>query len=169
VVVNGEHESGIAGIRAALDAAQATGAKQLQPYFFGVLADACLLAGRPSEGLAAVHSGLEVARSTNERVYEAELLRLEAELARSNNTETQLCAALLERAVEIAQRQAAHLFELRALTSLVRVWHAQPRAAGLVQRVRVVLEQLTPQCDGADAREAWSLLREPQRNPTTIP
>jgi DNA-binding winged helix-turn-helix (wHTH) protein/predicted ATPase len=169
MVIKGEHESGISGIRAALDAAQATGTKQLQPYFFGVLADACLLAGRASEGLAAVHSGLEVARGTNERVYEAELLRLEGELARSNNTETQLCAALLERAIEIAQRQAAHLFELRALTSLVRVWRAQPRAAGLVERLGVVLEQLTPQCDGADARDAWSLLRESQRNPATIP
>jgi len=168
VVVNGEHESGIAGIRAALDAAQATGTKQLQPYFFGVLADACLLAARASEGLAAVRSGLEAARSTNERFYEAELLRLEGELARSSNTETHLCTALLERAAETAQRQAAHLLELRALTSLVRASQAQPRA-GLVQRVGVVLEQLAPQCDGADAREAWSLLREFQRNPAPIP
>ncbi|HEX8782764.1 MAG TPA: hypothetical protein VF764_05300, partial [Steroidobacteraceae bacterium] len=88
-VVNGEHESGISGIRAALNAAQAAGTKLWQPYFFGVLADACLIAGRASEGLAAVQSGLEAARSTNELFYEAELLRLEGELARSNNnTET---------------------------------------------------------------------------------
>jgi predicted ATPase len=141
----------------------------LQPYFFGVLADACLLAGRAPEGLAAVHSGLEAARSTNERFYEAELLRLEAELARSSNTATHLCAALLERAAETAQRQAAHLLELRALTSLARAWHAEPPAAELVQRVGVVLKQLTPQCDNADAREARSLFRESQRNPATIP
>jgi predicted ATPase len=134
-----------------------------------VLADACLLAGRAAEGVVAVHSGLEAARSTNERFYEAELLRLEGELARSNDTATHLCAALLERAVETAQRQSAHLFELRALTSLARTWQAQPRAAGLLQRVGVVLEQLTPQCDGADAREARSLLRESRRNPATIP
>jgi predicted ATPase len=169
MAVNGEHEPGITGIRAALNAARATGTKMLEPYFFGVLADACLLAGRVAEGVAAVHSGLEAARSTNERFYEAELLRLEGELARSNNTETRLCAALLERAVETAQRQAAHLLELRALTSLVRASQAEPRAARLVQRVGVVLEQLTPQCDGADAREARSLWRESQRNPATIP
>jgi predicted ATPase len=169
MVVNGEHELGIAGIRAALDAARATGTKMLQSYFFGVLADACLLVGRAAEGLAAVHSGLEAARSTNERFYEAELLRLEGELARSNDTETRLRAALFERAVETARRQAAHLLELRALTSLVRASQAEPRAAGLVQRVGVVLGQLTPQCDGADAREARSLLRESQRNPAPIP
>jgi hypothetical protein len=141
----------------------------LQPYFFGVLADACLLAGRASEGLAAVQSGLEAAHSTNELFYEAELLRLEGELARSNSAEPQLCTALLERAVETAQRQAAHLLELRALTSLVRASQAQPPAAELLRRVGVVLERLTPQCDGADAREARSLFRESQRNPATIP
>ena len=108
-------------------------------------------------------------RRVNERVYEAELLRLEGELARSNNTEAHLCPALLERAVESAQRQSAHLFELRALTSLARAWQAEPRATGLLQRLSVVLEQLTLQCDGADAREARSLLRESQRNPATIP
>ena len=59
--------------------------------------------------------------------------------------------------------------ELRALTSLARAWQAEPRAAGLLQRLGVVLEQLTLQCDGADAREARSLLRESQRNPATIP
>jgi predicted ATPase len=157
MVVNGEHESGIAGIRAALHAAQATGTKQLQGYFFGVLADACLLAGRASEGVAAVHSGLEAARSTNERFFEAELLRLEGELARSNNTESERCTALLERAVEIAKEQAAHLLELRALTSLVRALEPQSRASELLQRVGVILEQLTLPRDSADAREARSL------------
>jgi len=156
-VVNGEHESGIAGIRAALHAAQATGTKQLQAYFFGVLADACLHAGRAAEGVAAVHSGLEAARSTHERFFEAELLRLEGELARSNNTDTEQCTALLERAVEIAKEQAAHLLELRALTSLVRAVEAQSRAGELLQRVGVILEQLTLPGDSADAREARSL------------
>jgi hypothetical protein len=47
--------------------------------------------------------------------------------------------------------------------------NGEPRAAGLLQRLGVVLEQLTLQCDGADAREARSLLRESQRNPATIP
>src|SRR5262249_12687282 len=37
MVVDGESAPGIAGIRAALDAAQATGTKQFQPYFLGVL------------------------------------------------------------------------------------------------------------------------------------
>jgi DNA-binding winged helix-turn-helix (wHTH) protein/predicted ATPase len=169
MVVNGEHTAGIAGIRAALDAAQATGTTQFQPYFFGVLADACLVAGRTSEGLAAVQSGLEAARSTNERFYEAELLRLEGELERSNNTGTEQCAALLERAVELAKHQAAHLLELRALTSLFRTSEAQSCSTDLVHRLGAVLRKLTRQPDSTDVRDARSLLRGSQRNPTAIP
>ena len=168
MVVDGERPAGIAGIRAALDAAQATGTKQFQPYFFGVLADACLLAGRTTEGLAAIQSGLEAAHGTNERFYEAELLRLEWELARSNNTGDPHCTALLQRAVEVAKHQAAHLLELRALTSLLRASKTQPSAAGVQQCVREVLERLKLPPDSADAREARSLLQVSQTNPTAI-
>jgi predicted ATPase len=167
MVVNGEHAPGISGIRAGLNAAQVTGTKLWQSYFFGVLADACLLAGRIDEGLAAVHTGLEAARTTNERFYEAELLRLEGELERSNGTEPYRCAALLERAAEISRHQAAHLLELRALTSLVRTLESEPCAAQLL-RIGILLESLALQDDSADAREARLLLRGFQRNPTAI-
>jgi DNA-binding winged helix-turn-helix (wHTH) protein/predicted ATPase len=168
MVVDGERAAGIAGIRAALDAAQATGTKQFQPYFLGVLADACLLAGLTSEGFSAVQSGLEAARRTNERFYEAELLRLEAELARSNNTGAQRCTSLLNRAVEVAKHQTAQLLELRALTSLVRTLEGEPCAAQLL-RIGVLLESSALQDNSADAREARRLLRESQRNPTAFP
>src|SRR5215469_1288807 len=154
MVVNGEHAPGISGIRAALNAAQATGTKQYQSYFFGVLADACRIAGRTSEGLAAVRSGLEAAHSTNEGFYEAELLRLEGELVRATGTEPQRSVALLESAAELAKHQAAHLLELRALTSLVQAGHSQQRTEESLQRVAVLLEQLTLRRDSADDRAA---------------
>jgi predicted ATPase len=167
MVVNGERAPGISGIRSALNAAQATGTEQYQSYFFGVLADACRIAGSTSEGLAAVRSGLEAARTTNERFYEAELLRLEGELERSNGAEPYRCAALLQRAVETSRHQAAHLLELRALTSLVRTLEGEPCAAQLL-RIGVLLESLALQDDSADAREARLLLRGSRRNPTAI-
>jgi predicted ATPase len=167
MVVNGEHAPGISGIRVALNAAQATGTKMCQTYFFGLLADACRLAGSTSEGLAAVRSGLAAARTTNERFFEAELLRLESELERSTGTEAYRCAALLERAVEVSRHQAAHLLELRALTSLVRSREGEPCAAQLL-RIGVLLESSALPDDSVDAREARLLLRGSQRNPTAI-
>lgn len=168
MVVRGEPAAGIAGIQAALEAAQRTGTKQLQPYFFAVLADACLLARRTSDGLAAVLKGIDAARSTNERFYEAELLRLEGELARTSKTRIQRCAALFIRAADIAKGQAAHVLELRALTSLVRVGKEQPCEPELLRRIEVVLTHHT-QRDSADVREACAALRRSQRNPREIP
>ena len=167
MVVNGEHAPGISGIRAGLNAAQATGTKLWQSYFFGVLADACRIAGSTSDGLAAARSGLEAAHSTNERFYEAELLRFEGELVRATSTELQRSVALLERAAELAKRQGAHLLELRALISLVRALEGEPCTAQLL-RIGVLLEPLALQGDRADAREARLLLRGSQRNPTAI-
>lgn len=168
-VVDGQHASGIAGIRAGLGAAQATGTKQLEVYFFGVLADACRIAGCTSEGLAAVHSGLETAYSTKERFYEAELLRLKGELEGATATEAGQSVTLLERAVELARRQAAHLLELRALTSLVHATQDPKRTAELLPRVAALLEQLTLRPESADARAARLLVPASQGNPAAIP
>ena len=164
-VVAGQHAFGIAGIRAALGAAQATGTKQVEAYFFAVLADACRIAGCISEGLAAVHSGLETANSTKERFYEAELLRLEAEFVRATAAEAERSVALLERAVELARHQAAHLLELRALTSLVHATQDPNRTAELLPRVAALLEQLTLRPESADAREARLLVPGSRGNP----
>jgi len=138
-------------------------------YFFGVLADACRIAGCTSEGLAAIHSGLETAHSTKERFYEPELLRLEGEFVRATETEAERSVALLERAVELARHQGAHLLELRALTSLVHATQDPERIAELLPRVAAVLEQLTLRRESADAREARLLLRGSEGNPAAIP
>jgi predicted ATPase len=167
MVVNGEHAPGVSGIRAGLNAAQATGTNLWESYFFGVLADACRIAGSTSDSLAAARGGLEAAHSTNERFYEAELLRFEGELVRATATDPQRSVALLERAAELAKRQGAHLLELRALVSLVRTLEGEPCTAQLL-RIGVLLEPLALQGDSADTREARLLLRGSQRNPTAI-
>jgi DNA-binding winged helix-turn-helix (wHTH) protein/predicted ATPase len=166
MVVDGEHAPGISGIRAGLNAAQATGTKLWQPYFFGVLADACRIAGSTCDGLAAARSGLEAAHSTNERFYEAELLRFEGEFVQATAGDPTRSVVLLERAVNLAKAQAAHLLELRALISLVRALEGEACTAQLL-RIGVLLERLALQGDSADAREARLLLRS-QRNPTAI-
>jgi predicted ATPase/DNA-binding winged helix-turn-helix (wHTH) protein len=157
LAVGGEHARGIAMIGDALSAARATGTRQLQPYLCGVLADACLAAGRVSEGLEAVRRGLEAARSTNERFYEAELQRLEGELASAQGATDAASLGAFERAIETARRQAARLLELRALVSLLRGREAQADCGERHQRLLQLTELLGPGCDGADAVEARRL------------
>jgi len=135
----------------------------------GVLADACRIAGRTSVGVAAVHSGLETAHSTKERFYEAELLRLEGELARATATEPERSVALFERALELARQQAAHLLELRALTSLAPATQDPRRTEELLRRISALLDQFTLPPESADTREARLLVFGSRANPAVIP
>jgi len=158
-VVDGQ-ASGIAGIRTALGVVKATGTLLLEAYFLGVMADACRIAGCTLEGLAAVHSGLEAAHSTGEGFYKAELLRLEGELVRTIGGGAERSVALFELAVDLARHQAAHLLELRALTSLVHATQDPKRTVDLLPRIAALLEQLTLRSESADAREARLLVPE---------
>jgi adenylate cyclase len=153
----GEHAGCIANIRDGLQAAKDTGTSQFRPYFFGVLADACLCAGRVAEGLAAVRSGLESAHCTNERCYEAELYRLQGELVRAEGGARESSVRAFERAAEIAHSQSARLLELRALISLWRIADSQYRSAGLRERLAQVVEDVGPRAEGADVLQARAL------------
>jgi DNA-binding winged helix-turn-helix (wHTH) protein/predicted ATPase len=153
----GEHTRGIADIRDGLNAATATGTSQFQPYFCGVLADACVRAGRIAEGLAAVQGGLESAHSTNERCYEAELYRLQGELLLAEGRARECSVVAFERALDIARSQSARLLELRSLVSLWRIADPQRRSAELRKRLAYVLESIGPQGEGADVRQGRAL------------
>ena len=68
--------------------------------------------------------------NTGERFYEAELHRLKGELTlqangRSTESSVKEAEACLRTAIDIAHKQEAKLFELRAATSLARLWQGQ--------------------------------------------
>ncbi len=85
-------------------------------YTLLLLARARGMAGELHEGRAATREALSLAQRHNQRYLEAELWRVDGELAyRSGECEA---AASLRRAVEVADAQGASWLELRALHSL---------------------------------------------------
>ena len=85
-------------------------------YTLLLLARARGLAGELHEGRAATREALSLSQRRNQRYLEAELWRVDGELAyRSGAPEA---AASLRRAVEVADAQGASWLELRALHSL---------------------------------------------------
>ena len=85
-------------------------------YTLLLLARARGMSGEFHEGRAATREGLSWSHTCNQRYLEAELWRVDGELAyRSGETET--AAASLRSAVEIATAQGASWLELRALHS----------------------------------------------------
>jgi DNA-binding SARP family transcriptional activator len=85
-------------------------------YTLLLLARARGMAGELHEGRAATREGLSFSQRRNQRYLEAELWRVDGELAyRSGESDA---AASLRRAVEAAEAQGASWLELRALHSL---------------------------------------------------
>ncbi|WP_026617397.1 ATP-binding protein [Ensifer aridi] len=87
-------------------------------YTLLLLARARGMIGESHEGRAATREGLSWAHRCNQRYLEAELWRVDGELAYRSG-ETEAAAASLRSAVETADAQGAGWLELRALHSLV--------------------------------------------------
>src|SRR6266540_3545945 len=156
----GQGELAIAQIRRGLAAYGSTGAHLFVPYFLSLLARACLKLGEPREGLRVIGEALERARTTGERVWEAELIRLEGEL-RLAAAPDDVAEALgcFRRAIEIARSQAARSWELRAALSLARLLVAEGQRDE-AKRSLAVYDWFTEGLDTADLREAKALLED---------
>jgi predicted ATPase len=104
---------------------------------------------------------LATADAHEERYYEAEIFRLKGELLlrqhASNDAEAWSC---FENAIEIARKQSAKSFELRATMSLTRLLAKQGRR----DEARAVLAEIynwfTEGFDTADLKDAKALLDE---------
>jgi DNA-binding winged helix-turn-helix (wHTH) protein/predicted ATPase len=124
----GEPAAGIVAMRTGLEEWSAAGAALIRPYYLALLAEVYGKAGRLSDALATVGEALETVKSTGECWYEAELHRIRGELivqldvAAIDEAETAVC-----RALAIAREQQARALEVRAATSLARLWRNRGR------------------------------------------
>ena len=73
-----DHES-LMQARQGLETFRATGAQLVQPYLLGTLSEAYMYSGRPQEGLRLLAEALSMAHKHAERLWEAELYRLQGE------------------------------------------------------------------------------------------
>jgi len=155
-------EAAIAQIRAGIAEYRALGAELLVPYLFSLLAAAHVRNGDTEESLSAALQGLEVAAVTGEQVWSAELWRLQGEsmLGGTPSDESQAEAAFRQ-ALEIARRQAAGLWELRALTSLARLRKRQGARDEARGMLADAYRRITEGFDTPDLRDAKLLLNKP--------
>jgi predicted ATPase len=138
-----------------------------------MLAEAYGQVGRADEGLRALDEALAHVDKTGERFWEAELYRLQGELlliqgtekgsARTAAPELLIMAeaeARFVRALDIARRQQARSWELRAATSLSRLWQHQGKRQAASDLLAPVYGWFTEGFDTADLQEAKALLED---------
>jgi len=122
----GQPEEGIAQLTRGIRTLRAAGIEYSIPYGLTLLADAYASTGETVEGLAASAEAIALAEETGEHNWDAETWRVRGELlligSAPDGREAESC---FRRGLEVARRQEAKSFELRAATSLSRFWQRQ--------------------------------------------
>src|SRR5262249_4897857 len=126
LVQQGQTREGIEQMTQGLRAYSATGAEIWRPCWLKLLAEAYGTMGQPETGLTVLTEALTLVETTDERWYEAELYRLKGELLLQQSADNQADAeTCFQQAMAIAQNQQAKALELRATTSLAKLWRQQ--------------------------------------------
>jgi predicted ATPase len=159
LAMQGQSEQGIAELRQGIDAGQ--NQKPNQPHLRGLLAEAYGESGHAEKGLPPLAEAIDLMDTLGLRIYGAELHRLKGELllkqAVPNISEAETC---FHDALELARAQQAKAWELRAATSLARLWQAQDKRQEAHDLLAPVYAWFTEGFDTADLQEAKGLLDE---------
>jgi predicted ATPase len=153
----GHVEAGIGTMREGIEADRSRGVRVELGTTLCSLATAQARAGRAENGLATLAEALDLVEEADERTWEAELHRARGELLRMVGDETE-AEASLHRAIEVARRQEAKSWELRATTSLARLWQEKGRYGEARRALAKIYDLFTEGHDTVDLREARALL-----------
>jgi predicted ATPase len=161
LVEQGQHEAGIAQMRQGIAALQATGAEAHRLYFLALLAEAHTKVSRAEEGLAVLAEALTAVEQTAQHAHKPELYRFKGELLLQQAVpDAPQAEACLQQSLAEARRQQAKSLELRAATSLSRVWQRQGRHQEAHDLLAPIYGWFTEGFDTADLQDAKVLLEE---------
>jgi predicted ATPase len=161
LVQQGQLQAGITHMQQGWAAYRATGANVRQPMYLAPLAEAYGQAGQVDEGLRVLAEALAYIEQAGERWWEAELYRLKGELlllqSADNHAKAEAC---FHQALSVARHQHARSWDLRAATSLARLWQSQDKRQEAYDLLAPVYGWFTEGFDTADLQEAKALLDE---------
>jgi adenylate cyclase len=162
----GQEEKGITQMREGLLALQTMGAESNQPYFLACLAETYEQMGQTEEGLRVLAEAVARVDRTEEREWEAELYRLRGELTlqqfkvQGSQSTVEEAEEHFHKAIDVARKQQAKSLELRAATSIARLWQQQGKGAEAHKLLSEVYNWFTEGFGTKDLQEAKVLLKE---------
>ncbi len=157
----GQREEGLAQIDQGFAAERASGGALDMPYWLALLAELQAKGGSPAEGLTLLDKAMALLHEEGER-YAAELFRLTGELTLQTQAEHSVSRlheveGYFQKALAIARQQEAKSLELRAATSLARLWQAQGKKQEAHELLAPVYNWFTEGFDTAYLQEAKAL------------
>jgi predicted ATPase len=177
MINQGLEETSIENMRQGFAARLATGTELMRPHMLAQLAEALSKARQTEEGLRVLEEALAVTDHTGERYYEAELFRLKGELLlmqcknrvlsraatgrkaiEKKSAEVIQVEQCFHRSIQIARQQQAKSLELRASTSMARLYRDQGRHEEAHNLLSAIYDTFTEGFGTVDLREAKALL-----------
>jgi len=161
LAMQGQGAEGIAQIHEGLASQRAMEAEVGRPYYLALLAEAYGKMGQIDPGLHALAEALELVATTGERWVEAELYRTQGDLLlRRSPSDACQAESAFHQALAIARHQQAKSWELRASTSLARLWQHQGKRAEARGLLAPVFNWFTEGFDTFDLQSAKVHLEE---------
>jgi predicted ATPase/class 3 adenylate cyclase len=121
-------------------------------------AEAYLRASQADAAKSALELAVLFKDEVDERFWEAEIYRLDGELRLVGGDESG-AEKQYKQALKTARKQEAKSFELRAATSLARLWQKQGKDQKATELLKPVYDWFTEGLDTGDLEEAGKLLR----------
>ncbi|OBH71561.1 hypothetical protein A5682_07680 [Mycobacterium mantenii] len=156
----GEVAKGISDIREGMERRQAYGMGAVWPWFLVLFAEALGKVGEFAKALAALDEALQWVHRNDERLYESEAYRIRGELLLEQDAPDSVGAAeeCFQRALQVARQQQAKSWELRATTSLSRLWLQEGRREDARELLVPVYDWFTEGFDTPDLKDARVLV-----------
>jgi predicted ATPase/class 3 adenylate cyclase len=124
----GHADEGIPLVTTGLAGVKDVGHRLRRPWLLITSADACRMAGQWQAALGHLAEAHRLAEETGNRCYQAETLRLRGEVLLMMGDGTS-AEASYDESLALARQQNARLWELRAATSLARLWRDRGKCA----------------------------------------
>ena len=159
--LTGKASDALEQLTAGLGAFRSTGSTLWIPLHLSCLAVAHRDLDRFDEAWRCMNEAMAAIETTGERWYEAEVLRVGGEIAMTSpERDTAKAEMFFDRALEVARQQQARSWELRAATSLARLWRDQDKRAEARDLLAPIYGWFTEGFDTLDLKEAKALLDE---------
>jgi adenylate cyclase len=158
LAAQGQYAAGITQMQQGLAAKRGEVGESLR---LALLAAAYGASGQAEVGLPLLDEALAHVDRTGTRHYAAEIYRLKGELllsAEGGVRRAELAEASFQQALAITRHQQAKAWELRAATSLARLWQQQGKRDAARQLLAPVYGWFTEGFDTADLQDARALL-----------
>ena len=146
---------------------RATGSTLWMPFRLPHLARAHVELGQFEEAWRCIGEAMKLVETTKEKWCEADIHRTAGEIAlMSPEPDAAKAEAHFERAIALARAQQAKSWELRAATSLARLWQSQGRRSEAHDRLAPIYSWFTEGFDTPDLREARAMLEKLRSSPS---